>query len=63
MPSLAEVEAEHIRKVLEMTESNIRQTAEILGISRSTLYAKLRKAGVEIPELRKSKGRWRRKRS
>ena len=62
MPSLAEVETEHIRKVLEMTESNMRQTAEILGISRSTLYAKLRKAGVEIPKLRKSKGRWRRKR-
>jgi DNA-binding NtrC family response regulator len=42
-----------------MTDSNIRQTAEILGISRSTLYAKLRKAGVEIPKLRKI---WRKRR-
>ena len=44
--TLAEVEGEHIRQVLENTGSNIQRTAKILGISRSTLYAKLDHLGL-----------------
>ena len=44
--TLAEVEGEHIRQVLENTGSNIQRTANLLGISRSTLYAKLDQLGL-----------------
>lgn len=39
--TLAEVEREHIEQVLEATGHNIKRSAAVLGISRSTLYAKL----------------------
>lgn len=42
--TLAEVEARHIRRVLERLGGNKRQAARVLGISRRTLYRKL---GVE----------------
>jgi two-component system response regulator HydG len=38
--SLAEIEAEHIRKVLELVGGNKTQAAEILGIDRKTLRTK-----------------------
>ena len=44
--TLAEVEGEHIRRVIESTEGNIQRSAKILGISRSTLYAKLDQLGL-----------------
>jgi len=44
--TLADVEGEHIRRVLEHTGANIQRTAKILGISRSTLYAKLDQLGL-----------------
>ncbi len=44
--TLAEVEAEHIGRVLEATGSNIQRTSKILGISRSTLYTKLDQLGL-----------------
>jgi DNA-binding NtrC family response regulator len=44
--SLDEVEAEHIRRVLELTSENLAKTAKILGISRSTLYEKLKRHGI-----------------
>ena len=44
--TLAEIEGEHIRLVLENTGSNIQRTAKILGISRSTLYTKLDQLGL-----------------
>jgi len=44
--TLAEVEGEHIRQVLENTGANIQRTAKILGISRSTLYTKLDQLGL-----------------
>jgi len=44
--TLAEVEGEHIRRVLDHTGANIQRTAKILGISRSTLYAKLDQLGL-----------------
>lgn len=43
LASLAEVEKAHISNVLASTQGNKNQTAQILGIDRSTLYAKLRK--------------------
>lgn len=39
--TLAEVEREHIEQVLEATGHNLKRSAAVLGISRSTLYAKL----------------------
>ncbi|MCG6963147.1 MAG: sigma-54 dependent transcriptional regulator [Acidobacteria bacterium] len=43
---LAEVEREHIEQVLEATGNNLKHSAEVLGISRSTLYAKLERYGL-----------------
>ena len=39
---LSQVEEQHIIRVLDGTGGNIQRTAKILGISRSTLYAKLK---------------------
>lgn len=39
--TLKSLEAGYIRKILQATEGNKRRTAEILGISRKTLYRKL----------------------
>ena len=43
--SLAELEKEHILKVLEYTKGNKKRAAEILGIERCTLYARLKAYG------------------
>ncbi|MCK6474277.1 MAG: sigma 54-interacting transcriptional regulator [Planctomycetes bacterium] len=43
---LADVEKEHILRTLEAAGGNKKQAAEILGIDRSTLYAKLRAYGI-----------------
>ena len=42
---LAEIEKVHVLKVLKECGGNKKQTAEVLGIDRSTLYAKLRAYG------------------
>ncbi len=47
--SLAAVESEHIQRVLELTGGNVKRSAELLGISRTTLYAKLSTYGLELP--------------
>jgi len=39
---ISQVEEQHIIRVLDGTGGNIQRTAKILGISRSTLYAKLK---------------------
>jgi DNA-binding NtrC family response regulator len=44
--SLEQMEKEHIGRVLEHTHGNISQSARILGIDRSTLYAKVRRYGL-----------------
>jgi DNA-binding NtrC family response regulator len=41
--SLDELERIHIRRVLEGAEGNLSRAAEILGVTRTTLYNKLRK--------------------
>lgn len=45
--TLAEVEADHIRRVLEQVAGNKSRAAEILGINRKTLGEKLKAAGGE----------------
>ncbi len=50
IPSLEDVERDHIQKVLEITNGNIAQAASILKISRLTMYNKIDKY-----QLRKNK--------
>ncbi len=42
---------DHILKVLEETNGNISQAAEILGIRRMTLYNKLKKYNYTVNKL------------
>ena len=44
--SLAQIEAEHIRRALSHFAGNTTRTARSLGISRSTLWRKMRRYGV-----------------
>ncbi len=48
--SLAEIEAEHIRRILEMTGGNRTAGAQILGISRVGLLAKMKRYGITAPK-------------
>jgi transcriptional regulator with PAS, ATPase and Fis domain len=41
-----EAEAEHIRQALKRNNNNRRRAADELGISRMTLYTKLRRYGL-----------------
>ena len=41
--SLDKLEEEHVRKVVDRCHGNISRAAELLGITRQTLYAKMRK--------------------
>ncbi|HEX7079354.1 MAG TPA: sigma-54 dependent transcriptional regulator [Candidatus Eisenbacteria bacterium] len=43
MPTLAEIEQEHILKVLDATEGNRSQAARVLGISRQSLIERLKR--------------------
>ncbi len=45
--SLAQLESEHIARVLEATGWHKRRTAEILGVSRPTLDRKIKEYGIE----------------
>jgi transcriptional regulator with PAS, ATPase and Fis domain len=47
--TLDQVEAAHIEKVLRMSRGNMKLSSEVLGISRSTLYAKLEKYKLVNP--------------
>lgn len=46
--SLTEIEAEHVRHMLELTEGNRTAAAEILGISRVSLISKIKRYGIDI---------------
>jgi two-component system response regulator AtoC len=47
VPTLAEMEADHINEVLRLTDGNKSRAARILGISRQGLIEKLRRLRVE----------------
>ncbi len=44
--TLAAVEARHIQRILELVDDNRSQAAELLGVHRSTLIAKIKKYGL-----------------
>ena len=44
-----EAEREHIRSVLDLTKGNRTQAAQVLGISRKTLWKKLKSLGISLP--------------
>ena len=46
---LGEIERAHIQSVLNAKDWNIQASAHILGISRTTLYKKIREHGIENP--------------
>lgn len=48
--TLAEVEAQHIRNVLESVGGNRTKAAEILGVDRKTLRMKLKSPGAASPK-------------
>jgi two-component system response regulator HydG len=48
--SLEDLEKEHIRKVISASGKNLSTAAKILGITRSTLYSKIKKYGLEAVE-------------
>ncbi len=45
--TLAEVEADHIRRILELTGGNRTLSAQILGISRMGLLSKIKRYGID----------------
>ena len=45
--TLNEIESRHIEAVLRECDGNKQRTATLLGISRSTLYEKMRNYGIE----------------
>jgi DNA-binding NtrC family response regulator len=49
LPSLEELEREHIERVLQHTGGKVTEAAPILGIARSTLYEKLRQYKIKRP--------------
>ena len=50
LSSLEELEKEHIRKVISASGKNLSTAARILGITRSTLYSKIKKYELEAVE-------------
>jgi DNA-binding NtrC family response regulator len=46
LPTLAQVESQHIRRVLSAMNGHVAQTARALGISTSALYVKLKRLGL-----------------
>ncbi|RLB78621.1 MAG: sigma-54-dependent Fis family transcriptional regulator, partial [Deltaproteobacteria bacterium] len=48
--SLQEMEKAHILEILEETGWNIKKSAEILEIDRSTLYSKIKRYGIKRPD-------------
>lgn len=49
MPTLADVEKHHIERALQFYEYNYSETAKALGISRSTLWRKIKGYGLSTP--------------
>jgi DNA-binding NtrC family response regulator len=53
LDSITEIEKKHIANVLEECGGNYSRTAGILGISRMTLYNKIKAYGIEIHKVKK----------
>ena len=49
LATLEDVQREHINRVLREQRGNIKATAQLLGISRTTLYKKIRDMGIDAP--------------
>jgi DNA-binding NtrC family response regulator len=47
---LAEIECDHLGRALEATGGNIKRAAELLGISRTTMYNKIRAHKIRVPD-------------
>jgi DNA-binding NtrC family response regulator len=47
LPTLAQIEMDHINEVLRLTSGNKSRAARILGISRQGLIEKLRRLRIE----------------
>ncbi|MBT9458587.1 MAG: hypothetical protein IV097_18345 [Burkholderiaceae bacterium] len=45
---MEEVEREHIRRALQSTGASMTRTAEVLGISRKTLWEKMRRTNASL---------------
>lgn len=48
-PSLPKAEEALIRKILEETDWNLKQSAVLLHIARGTLYSKMKKYNIKRP--------------
>jgi DNA-binding NtrC family response regulator len=53
LDSITEIEKRHIINVLEECGVNYSKTANILGISRMTLYNKIKTYGIEVHKIKK----------
>ncbi|MBD3391791.1 MAG: response regulator [Chitinivibrionales bacterium] len=49
IPPLSEVEKQHITAALKLLDYNYSETAKKLGVSRSTLWRKIKSYGIETP--------------
>ena len=49
LPTLDEVERQHVERVLRATDGEIAAAARVLGVARNTLYAKMRKWDLRKP--------------
>ena len=49
-PTLDEAERRHIAAVLRGTAGNVEKAAQVLSLSRSSMYAKVKKYGLKIAE-------------
>ena len=47
-PALAEAERQHIEGVLRAERGAVPRAAEVLGLSRSALYEKIKKHGLSV---------------
>jgi transcriptional regulator of acetoin/glycerol metabolism len=49
LPSLDELERQHIQRTIAACQGNLSLAARVLGIGRTTLYRKLEQYGVLVP--------------
>jgi DNA-binding NtrC family response regulator len=45
--SYGEMEREYVRRVLQLTEGNVKEAAKLMGVPRTTLNARIRRLGIE----------------